>query len=167
MQKGERKMFKRILSLALITITATTLFVGCGKQEDTPIIIDELPDVVATMDYKVENLPATDDENVKIENLPATEEDETETTPIEYTMEELRQMRIQRMNSHIPPIRTGYIGCGKFRIPTRPIVPVPIVQPNQDLVDKIVEFLKQNLIKPQPIGPIMPIYPRLGNNIFA
>ena len=159
-------MFKRILSLALVAITATTLFVGCGKQEDTPIIIDEMPSTITTISGSIENLPATD-EKVNIENLPADGESDVEATPIEYTMEELRQMRIQRMNSHIPPIRTGYIGCGKFRIPTRPIVPVPIVQPNQDLVDKIVEFLKQNLIKPQPIGPIMPIYPRLGNNIFA
>ena len=153
-------MFKRILSLALVAITATTLFVGCGKQEDTPIIIDEMPNTITTINGSIENLPATD-EKVNIENLPADGESDVEATPIEYTMEELRQMRIQRMNSHIPPVGVRYLGTGMIRIPFRPVVPVPIVRPNPDLVDKIIEMLKENLLKPRIIDPVLPIVPRL------
>lgn len=164
-------MFKKLTSITLIVITLASLLVGCGKQEDTPItIIDELPKQVETLDDgKAENLPANG-EKVEAERLPAHDDDEVEVEELEkeYTMEELRMMRIQRMNSHIPPIGTRYIG-GRFRVPVRPpVVPVPIVRPNPELMEKIMDFLKDVVTKPQPIGPIMPFRPGLlGNRIVA
>ena len=48
-----------------------------------------------------------------------------------------------------------------IRVPFRPVAPVPIVRPNPDLVDKIIEILKENLLKPRIIDPVLPIVPRL------
>ena len=164
-------MFKKLTSITLIVITLASLLVGCGKQEDTPItIIDELPKQFETLgDGKIENLPANG-EKVEAERLPAHGDEEVKVEELEkeYTMEELRQMRIQRMNSHIPPIGPRCIG-GRFRVPVRPpVVPVPIVRPNPELMEKIMDFLKDVITKPQPIGPIMPFRPGLlGNKIVA
>ena len=65
------------MSLAILSLT--TVLVGCGKQEDTPIVIDGENEVITIDNPKVEKLPADKIENLVVEKLPATKDDENET----------------------------------------------------------------------------------------
>ena len=131
---------RKFLLLAIACVMVITCFVGCAKQEDSPIIIDEVPAII-----QVENVD---------NNLNEETSDETDV------MLEMRQLRLQRLNSHISPVGVRSINVGKIKIPTRPVVPVPVVRYDEDLMEKIVKILEESLLKPRIVGPIIPFTSR-------
>ena len=160
-------MIKRIVAMSLAILSLTTVLVGCGKQEDTPIVIDEENTVITIDNPKVEKLPADKNENLVVEKLPATKDDENEMEELteEELMYRLRVMRMNRLQTHIPPI-SGYRIKRWPRIPVRPVVPVPIINPRLDF-DEFKDILKDIIIKPPIIRPVLPTYPRLSGSIMA
>ena len=137
-------MIRKTVLLTIICIMMAICFVGCGKQEDTPIIIDELPTAI-----QVENVD---------NNLQKTEDEEVLSEA--DLMLEMRQLRLQRLNSHIPPIGIRGTKIGKIKIPTRPVVPVPIIRHDEELMKKITEMLRESLLRPKITRPVMPFTSR-------